>query len=491
MKLTKESIFLIFNFLFLLLPFIAFQWKYDGYEYPKYIFLILFGSIFGLIFLGLKKFKSPNFSISIFLSSFILSMIFSTDFLYSYLGDYPRLNFNFVILFSILIISIVFKSSNLKINIFSLIFFQSLFLNLITFFEINDRVFATFGQPNFLGIVFVLGIIYSIENSNKNKLFPIATLFLLIGLVKTGSITSIICLIIYVIYLIFSSWGKNWKTFLQVFLGIFFLTLFIPTTKEKLIDNINLLFNHRDTKVTDSILVRFSIWEDSLNILFYNPKNFLIGIGPETFSLHYEKVRSERINQTSEWDSLIDKPHNFFLETLLEQGILGLVSLSILLIYYFKSNSPNKVYTSIILIFLFFNWAHIFLQLIFFIEIFSNLFEEKEIKNIKYFKIINILFILTNIVLLRFYYYEEIDHNKYFFQSNNPQIKVEGIRYYSDINELKNYLQHLKKDYKNNLKIWFEIYSVEKKYNLSEKENTKNRIKEMRPDLVEWHEIFR
>lgn len=494
MKLTKEAIFLTFNFFFLLFPFVAFQWKYDGYEYPKYLFLLLFGIIFGVFLLLSRKINLPESPVLMYLSFFLISVLFSNNFLYSFMGDYPRFGQSFVTIFSVLIISLVYKSYELKINIFQLVFYQSIFLTVITFFEKEVRSISTLGQPNFLGIILVLGIIYAIENYHQNKLFPAFSIFLIIGLVKTASVTSIFCLFIYLVFFGKKNFKQSWKKVLFLLTFLVSLTLLLPISRDKIIDNFHIISNSKDTKITDSILVRYSIWEDSIKIPFESNKNFLIGVGPENFSLYFEKYRSTQINFTSEWRSIIDKSHNFFLDIFLEQGIIGLIYFLLFLYFYFKTKSPNKVYTSIIIIYLLFNWAHVFLLLILFLELFISLINDKKIESNKFLVLIISIMILVKLFTLIIYKHEEIESVKNYYQSSNPHIKIEGLEFYSfkkNKEELVNYSDNLKKEYPNNLKIWFEIYHFEKKYNLPKKNLTKERIKEMRSDLVEWNEIFR
>ena len=491
MKITKESIFLIFCFFFSLIPFVAFQWKWDGYELPKYLFVILFGVISGLIILLSEKITLPNKYLKYFLILFTISVLFSENYLYSFFGDYPRLDQSLLLLLSIFLISIVFISYIPNFDIFKIIFIQSIFLNLITLFENNERVFSTLGQPNYLGIILVLGIIYSIENSIKKKIYLIAAIFLMFGLIKTASITSILSLFIYLTLLIIRNYKKYWKYFLLTGTTLIILLFTNSLTKEKFIDNYNLFFSNKETRVTDSIMVRFSIWEDSFPIINESFKNFLIGTGPETFSLKYEMYRGRNINHTSEWNSLIDKSHNYYLELLIEEGILILILFIFILIQFFKTDSKDKNYMIVILIYLFFNWAHIFLQLIFFLILVKNLKDEKEIRNNLSFKSLIIVYILLNLLSLKFFKFEEMADIKNYYQTQNPFIKLEGIKYYQNKNDLKHYLKDLKVSYPNNLKINFEIYKSERINNFPEHILSKNKIKELRPDLLEWNEYLK
>jgi len=492
MKITKESIFLTFNLFFLTLPFVAFEWRFDGYELPKFIFIIFFSLVFAFYLIRINVFKIPNKYFFYFLTTFIISTIFSENYLYSFFGDYPRVNQNLILFLAILIISIVFINYLYKFDLFKTIFIQSLFLNLISLFEKNERTISTLGQPNFLGIILVIGIIYAFENIKKNKYYNFAILFFIVGVIKTASITSIICMLFYFSYKLIKDWKLYWKKILLILFTFLLLINFSGTTKNKIEDNLNLFLLGGNTKITDSILVRTFIWKDSINIIFSNPKFFLIGSGPETFSLFYEQFRSKSLNKTSEWDSLIDKTHNYFLEILIEQGFLGFLALLILLFNFYKSDNKNKIYISIILIYLFFNWANLFLQIIFMLTVASNN-NELEIKNNFFIKINLIIFILVVLFSAKFFRYEEINELNYnFYQTKNPQVMLNGLEFYQrDKNQFILYSKYLKTLYPNNLKIWFEIYKYEKKNNLSEQDFTKKEIIKMREDLVEWNEAFR
>jgi len=83
---------------------------------------------------------------------------------------------------------------------------------------------------------------------------------------------------------------------------------------------------------TESGTIRKIVWTGALRIWQANPKNFLIGTGPETFAQAYYQYRPLEHNQTSEWELLYNKAHNEFLNYLVTTGILGLGSYIVLLI---------------------------------------------------------------------------------------------------------------------------------------------------------------
>ena len=492
MKITKESIYLIFIFVFLLFPFIAIPWGYDGFEYPKFLVTALFGSLCGFILLisNNEKMKVPSKEFLLYFSLFIISVIFSNNFLYSFFGDYPRLNQNLILYLSLFLVALFYINFLEKTNIFQLIFYSSVILGVSIFFENHERVYSTLGQPNFLGIIFVLGIIYSFEKFKDSKFYLLSSLFLLFALVKTASITSIFALIIGISYYFWNEGRKYYKYFLPILATLILIIFFHPLTSTKIHDAYNLFVQNKETKISDSLLVRIHIWEDSIKIPFTSLKNFLIGIGPENFSLFYETYRGNKINFTSEWASLIDKPHNYFLEIFIEQGIFGLFSFLYLLYVVIKRNKEDRKYLIPIIIFLFFNWAFLYLQLILFLIIAKKDKNQNEI-NLPKISIITLSVFLAIINFLPLFKYEELDANIDYYKSKNPEVKLNGLNFYYNQEELPNYIQNIKESYPNNLKMWFEIYKVEKAKNYPNSFSTKEKIKYMRNDLTEWNEVFK
>lgn len=490
MKVTKQSIFLTFLMFFLILPFVSFQWQFDGYEFPKYLLVSIVGILSGIWLLFQKEVEIPNIYICLYFIFFVISSLFSENFLHSFYGDYPRLNQNILLFISIFLIGVVFINNFPKTNLLKLVFLSSLGLSLVTFFEKSERVISTLGQPNYLGIILVLGIIYSIKKSEEKKVYLLATCFLLISLFLTASITLLATLLIYLLYLLITSWKKYYKYFF-LFLIIFLVLTFInPTSFQKIEDNIYLLTNPSNVKITDSILVRIEIWRDSLQITTLTLKNFLIGTGPETFSLNYEKYRGNGINFTSEWNSLIDKPHNYFLEVLIEQGIIGLLTFILLLILAFKHGDKDyKKYILVITIFLFFNWPHIYLQLIIFLLLFQNLKIKEDnqnlIKNNLQIKITILFYILICMYSFMFYRFDEMERIDTI--TNNPYIIMSNLNQINSKDEAVYQTKFIHENYPNNLKFIYESYLIEKKFNLPSQTHTLEKIKILRPDLIEWH----
>jgi O-antigen ligase len=86
-----------------------------------------------------------------------------------------------------------------------------------------------------------------------------------------------------------------------------------------------------ETGGTESGNIRKIVWTGAIRIWLGSAKNFLIGTGPETFALSYYQYRPIEHNATSEWELLYNKAHNEFLNQLATTGILGLISYLVLL----------------------------------------------------------------------------------------------------------------------------------------------------------------
>ncbi|MBI2039833.1 O-antigen ligase family protein [Candidatus Microgenomates bacterium] len=235
--------------------------------------------------------------------------------------------------------------------------------------DVQARVFATLGQPNWMAAYLAMLI------------FP-ALYFLLTSKSRILHTTYYILLII--MYLAFTFTYSRGPTLgliggLVVFIGLYFIQNTRKTQKDSesvyqrirlsefLISQIfrvllsflaiNLLFgsaltNFRlvskfaaparpaialpatnttqlETGGTESGQIRFIVWQGALEIFKHYP---LFGSGVETFAYSYYQFRPAEHNLTSEWDFLYNKAHNEYLNYLATTGILGLSAYSIIII---------------------------------------------------------------------------------------------------------------------------------------------------------------
>ncbi len=77
--------------------------------------------------------------------------------------------------------------------------------------------------------------------------------------------------------------------------------------------------------LSDSGFIRKGIWKGTIKLWTASPKNLLIGTGPETFPYEFQFFRPASLNYSSEWNFILNKPHNYYLELLAQNGLLGLL----------------------------------------------------------------------------------------------------------------------------------------------------------------------
>lgn len=415
----------LFSFLILFLPFV-FSWLTDElFEFNKMIFVYVFAILISGIYLARMIYhrcfiwkKTPlNWPIALFLLSQIISTIFSIHPRTSWLGYYTRLNggllstFAYVALFYAFINNMDKKA---RANFLFAMFFSGIFISLYAIGEhfghsfscliikgnfdvacwvqdVQTRVFASFGQPNWLAAYNVgligLGTPIIIDNLRNWQKKPIgklhfwvitASIYLnFIALIFTKSRSGILAffasLILTLVLQLLSWWkhqqfGRQSKIALSLVIGGFIIpaliwgTQYTPSWKtlvEKISAQENLPANLQplpeqlpknlqgiNLKITDSADIRKIVWRGALDIWRAQP---LFGTGVETFAYSYYNYRPNDHNWTSEWDFLYNKAHNEFLNLAANSGAFGLLTyLSIFIVFgilvikylWQKKNSP-------------------------------------------------------------------------------------------------------------------------------------------------------
>ena len=303
----------------------------------------------------------------LFLGANVLSTIFSIDIHTSIWGYYSRSNGGLLSIISYLLLYWAFVSNINKTQVLTTLKFglaAGFIISLWGIFEhfgvslsciilrsefnascwvqdVQARVFATLGQPNWLAAYLAMLI------------FPALYFFLA---AKKNLELGIWYLVLIIYYLAFTFTYSRGPTLgliggMAVFLGFAFSKL--KQNKIILIVlgsflAVNLLFGSALTSLrlvsrfasptrpaialpqtsttqlenggTESGQIRFIVWKGALEIFKHNP---ILGTGLETFAYSYYQYRPSEHNKTSEWDFLYNKAHNEYLNYLANTGILG------------------------------------------------------------------------------------------------------------------------------------------------------------------------
>ena len=362
---------ILFYILFSITPLIFWPKTSELFEFNKMIFVYMMTTLIVAVWLSrclaAKKFifrrTLLDIPLLIFLGSQILSTIFSIDPRTSLLGYYSRFNGGLlsVICYSLLywaFVSNMDRKKTLYAIRYTLISALMVsFIAILEHFNINitcalmgqgysscwvqdvqNRVFSTLGQPNWLATYLVA--LLPISNykflKSKSYLWFGISILLFATLLFTKSRSGLLGLIFA--DLIF--WGyvllKYKKQFLvqAITLNSLFVVLFfvfktpIPYNPSPITSNAPAL----ETGGTESGTIRKIVWKGALKIWQHYP---ILGSGVETFAYSYYQFRPVEHNLVSEWDFLYNKAHNEFLNLAATTGTLGILSYLYLIVVIF------------------------------------------------------------------------------------------------------------------------------------------------------------
>ena len=407
-----------FYSLFILVPLILTPYNYELFEFNKmltvYFFTIIITSAW-LIKMILNKqviFKKTPFTIPllIFLTSQVISTILSIDIHTSIWGYYSRFHGGLLSTISYILLYFAYVS-NMTIgselqanadpdpigtssepstfiqNTLKVILSTGLIVSLYGIAEhfgidknlwvqdVQNRVFSTLGQPNWLAAYLITLIPISTHFSLKNQKYHFFTLTFYITLLFTKSRSGLVgfglAWSIYWLLILLKNKIKSFpfKPFIIINSLLLLTTLIIgtsytPNLRTVLKKGDTLTGNLAESQVgtakpegvtladspsdlgppatsqggSKSSDIRKVVWQGALNIYRHYP---LFGSGVETFAYSYYNFRPTEHNLLSEWDFLYNKAHNEFLNFLATTGAFGLLSYLLIIIcfiYYCLKN---------------------------------------------------------------------------------------------------------------------------------------------------------
>lgn len=353
----------LFNLLIFLLPITFLPVTSEIFEFNKmilvYVFTILICFFWAKEMVIKKRILFKNtlltLPIFIFLASQLISTIFSIDSRTSLLGYYGRFHGGLLsyICYALLYFSFVTFIEQKSVKKFITTFLISVsivalwatlehfgrspscllitgnFDALCFVQDLQSRVFATFGQPNwlaaYLSSLAPLAWSYAILKRKSKKLnityFTLGCLLfatLLFTKSRSGLLGVIFAFIIF--------WLPNVKKHFFVFAlttifclltAVYIWNPFMPSTEPPV------------EGVTESGDIRKIVWEGAIELWKKYP---VFGTGVETFAYSYYETRPVNHNLTSEWNFLYNKAHNEYLNFAATTGTIGLASYLLLII---------------------------------------------------------------------------------------------------------------------------------------------------------------
>lgn len=381
----------LFYTLFFFTPLILWPFTSEVFEFNKmmfvYLLTILIGTAWIVKSLINKKFeiaKTPlDIPILLFLASQVISTIISINPHTSLWGYYSRFHGGLMSTLSYLVLYYAFvthfKNETKAIkNVISAILISAAIISFYAVLEhfgidkdiwvqdVQNRVFSTLGQPNWLSAFLVallpLSLFQTLNAQTKSsRLINLGLSFLyLIAIIFTKSqsglgATAIILLIFFIIASIQKK--KTWLTLALIPL-VLLVFIFKNDTLQRTFQSLNkinpfysdtltIITEENKTRIggSDSMAIRRVVWEGALKLGLQHP---FFGTGVETFGYAYYWVRPAAHNLTSEADFLYNKAHNEYLNFFATTGFVGLLSYlffigSVLYLFLNKKTTPSEL----------------------------------------------------------------------------------------------------------------------------------------------------
>jgi putative inorganic carbon (HCO3(-)) transporter len=406
----------LFYILFFFTPLVLWPRTSELFEFNKMIFVYVLTTLIA-VFWVVRMIKEKkiifrrtllDIPLLIFLGSQILATIFSIDHRTSLLGYYSRFNGGLFSTLSYLLLYFAYVSNMNKEKVIKSIYFlfySSLVVSLIASLEhfginitcglmgqglsscwiqdVQNRVFGTLGQPNWLATWLVAIIpltLYQILDSKgiKRILLYFLSLLLFATLLFTKSRSAFLGFFAAdLIFWAFAFYFKRKSVIVPLIISnLLFVFLFLiistPWNPAKIISQEKIQGPALETGGTESGTIRKIVWKGALKIWLNYP---VFGSGPETFAFSYYKYRPVEHNLVSEWDFLYNKAHNEYLNIAATTGTLGILSYFFLvgIIFFVFLKKPDIFSASLaagfsgILISNFFGFSTVSTQLEFFL----------------------------------------------------------------------------------------------------------------------------
>jgi len=477
------------------------------------------------------------------------------------------------------------------------------------------RVYSTLGQPNwlaqYLGMLLPVAAYYFFTQKGREfKLWALVYVFGFYCLWVTFSVSGLLGFLSGMLYLFIKNFKKIFETktskvkvlfIVSVTILVFLLNgglykdkfhdFYIDVKKQFVV--VKKVYASVDlNKLSDPGFIRLELWKSTFDLITSSPKIFLVGTGPETFPYVFQAFRNGKLNYSSEWDFVFNKPHNYYLEIWSESGIFTLMTF-ITLIYLSIKKLPDYISSSIVVFGItnIFGWPVVPTSLLFWFIICGLDYGDSKVLsipvriNFKFksknfvrfcralliFVVVGVYFYL-NLYIFKFYnadiYYKkgqeyikngdekralyyadkavtmnpyepnyyrgrakiktvllastqnnikikqeiyddlkkalELNKNNlvtirnsipiYYFLAVGDVYKAPGKDNYDEkyIELVKDFFNDTKRNYSNDVGVLVSIAKYEKKLGLEESyQDSVTRIEFLRPDLLEWHELFR
>lgn len=393
-KISDHIYLYVYSFVVIFTPLVFVADTNELFEFPK-AFVIYFTALFAALIFTLdllfnnRRVTKPSLPVLLYLVSFLISTIFSSHLYTSVWGYFSRFSDSLTSVVALVALYFVGKNTLTRNDVVRLtnvtllpVFFIALlgisqhfgfFSGAYWFGEKVDRVYSSFGQPNWLAqyLVMLLPIILyrflmAKESLRSVKAYYCYILFAaaFLCLLFTYSLSGFIGFAISFAFFVYMAITKMGFSTVKIRLGLIVIYIaicplaFPGIFAKRLHDlkqdifgfvrqpvfaqNIQIPQDPDKYAVSDAGYIRKYAWLGTWDLINSSPKVFIFGTGPETFPYAFQPFRPVELNYSSEWSYLFNKPHNYYLETWAETGLIGLVAYTVLVIYTIRKTVWEK-----------------------------------------------------------------------------------------------------------------------------------------------------
>lgn len=394
-QLLQSIIFALFNLLIFTTPFIFTWFNQELFEFNKMLFVYIVSTVIVGLWLGrclvrkqcLWQKRTHNYVLLFFLASQLLATLFSIHQRTSIFGYYTRFNGGLLSVFTYASLFFAAQYNLHKKQLLTLLknlLFAALLISIYAIPEhfghsmsclivtskfnvacwvqdVQNRVFATFGQPNWLASFLLMTIPLAIwqlwqkmrsHQQNIGKIMVYALLIVLLSttLLFTKSRSGILALAIALIFQLSAQYflvkkppGKRLNLFALLLPAVLILlvvatlgqNLSLSQANQSLLTSLTEGLESNGENIEESIDtieqtggskssdIRKVVWQGAWQVWQRYP---IFGSGVETFAYSYYQDRPAAHNLLSEWDFLYNKAHNELLNFLATTGLVGLLT---------------------------------------------------------------------------------------------------------------------------------------------------------------------
>ncbi len=381
----NKAIYISFLGLFFFVPLVWAPVNFELFEFNKIVLVYFFSLLISCLWLSRMVLEKRIilrktflfWPVVIFLTSQILSTVFSIDRHTSFYGYYSRFHGGLLSTISYLTLYFALVSNGKKDWVKKIVDVSLVSGFLVSLYgiaqhfgidknlwvqDVQRRVFSTLGQPNWLAaylnilLMIVLGrTVFEKETKTKNISYLLLFVFylcLLFTKSKSGIIGFGFGLFVFSSLVVLSK--KTLLSFRAPVLILAFLSIVIGTPFSPSLVSVlagrpiekmkegGLGTESVGLNITPSGDIRKIVWKGAVDLWRQKP---IFGTGVETFAYSYYWVRPVAHNLTSEWDFLYNKAHNEYLNFAATTGTVGLVSylaISVAFFYWVYKESKKR-----------------------------------------------------------------------------------------------------------------------------------------------------